>query len=123
MTSSADLGLSPRERWGDYFSARPSDLIARLRAVRNDDDWTWSGVLALLEEAADELEAATKRTAEDERRDALAFLDAEAKKFADEGASIRYSVDKRQRLQDKSSIIGTLRAYMQRGDHEGAADR
>lgn len=65
------------------------------------------------------------RTAEDERRDVRAFLRAEARKFAVAVAHPDYADDapSRDRLASKASLLRTMLAYIERGDHEGAADR
>lgn len=62
------------------------------------------------------------RTAEDERRDVLVFLGAEIGRH-DEQAEKHMSAAARERCSARAEILRTMAAYIERGDHIGAADR
>jgi hypothetical protein len=60
-----------------------------------------------------------------ERRDVLAFLRAERAKLIEAARTFDESgkTDAASRCRLRASHIDTLSAYIERGDHEGAADR
>lgn len=68
------------------------------------------------------LDMAHERTAEEERRDVLAFLSAEIDRH-DEQAEKHMSAAARERCSARAEILRTMAAYIERGDHVGAADR
>lgn len=98
------------------------NLISRLRDKAGPLD---RDTARLMYEAADALEAASKRTAEVERRDVAAYLSAEeAKQDRCIGEFLKAGNDHAaDRCGVRSSLVRTLRTYIERGDHEGAADR
>lgn len=62
------------------------------------------------------------RTADDERRDVLSFLQPEIAK-QENAAALLPNPLARERCSHRAEIIRTMAAYIERGDHVGAADR
>lgn len=86
-----------------------AELIATLRAVADQRGES------LLRAAADALEA--------ERKDTIALLRGEARKYAKAVQDERraWSSGAVERMSAKASELRTMAAYIERGDHEGAA--
>lgn len=86
-----------------------AELIATLRAVADECGET------LLREAADALEA--------ERRDAAAFLAAEAVRFTKAANNFdeQRAHEAAERCETKAGAARTWAAYIERGDYEGAS--
>lgn len=130
-----ELGMLPDLRPGweypnalkrvlEMYKCEPKDLEEFIQAFRE----ALQMMLGKDEFLGDSWEG--QRTAEDERKDVLAFVSAEASKF--EQALLDEERDplpkgtrkeKRARLSAKASILGTMHAYLARGDHQGAAGR
>lgn len=91
--------------------------VNSLRAEKKAADDAFTATLAAAEPTLEWV-----RTAEDERRDMLVFLSAEIDKH-EAAMETLMSAAARERCSARAEILRTMSAYIERGDHVGAADR
>lgn len=98
-------------------SEHASHYVNALRAEKKAADDAFTATLSAAQPTLEWV-----RTAEEERRDLLVFLSTEIDKH-EAAMETLMSAAARERCSARAEILRTMAAYIERGDHVGAADR